>query len=79
MINTQIFPNAKHIYIECTLDEWKRQHMRFIDALDFGTAYNCEVPNSLRGEPHPQFTVEILGSKITLWVNRKKMTVECER
>ena len=60
---------TEHMYIQChSYFEWKAQYKRFNEALDEESFY-CEVPNSLGGEPHPQFTVTILGYKITVWVD----------
>ena len=73
MTDTQVFPDAKHTYIECTHEEYLKE-MKRCSTLLTPESWNCEVPNSLGGKPHPQFTVDILGSKITVWVNRKTMT-----
>ena len=64
------------MYIKCeTLEEWKEQHIRFLDALDIGNAYNCEVPNSIPSLPyraHPQFTITVFDRKITIWCDVNK-------
>jgi len=60
---------TEHIYIKLSREEWNEQHHRFLSVLEDG-AYLCEVPNSIPShpyKPHPQFTIRILGNKITVW------------
>ena len=60
----------KQVYIQCeTYEEWKRQYKRFNSTFDEKSFYN-EVPNSLGGSPHPQFTITILDHKVTVWYRR---------
>jgi len=59
----------KHTYIELPFMLWKEQHERFKGVLD-EDSYLCEVPNSIPSQPynpHPQFTINIFGNKITVW------------
>ena len=59
----------EHIYIKLPFMLWKEQHERFAGVLD-EDSYLCEVPNSIPSipyKPHPQFTINIFGNKITVW------------
>jgi len=59
---------GNHVYIEMPSKEsWEHQHERFKPLLD-DEAYYCQVPNSLGGPPHPQFTIKLsVYGKITVW------------
>jgi len=60
---------TEHTYIKLPLMLWREQHERFESVLD-EDSYLCEVPNSVPSlpyKPHPQFTINIFGNKITVW------------
>ena len=63
-----------HIYIECdTIDQWRNEQTKY-DHYRGSVSYNCEVPNSLGGAPHPQFTITIAGKKVTIWYNVENLS-----
>lgn len=56
----------KHMYIKCSAKDFWKQYYKFKSVFDNESFY-YEVPNSLCGEPHPQFTITILNHKITVF------------
>jgi len=62
-------PLGKHLYIEVSREEFYKELERFKPVFD-NESFLAEVPNSrpvLPYKAHPQFTITILGNKITVW------------
>ena len=73
---------TEHIFIKLPRWEWEEQRDRFAHVFDEESGY-CEIPNSIRisgqpYKPHPQFTITILGNKITVWSNINEAKPEDE-
>jgi hypothetical protein len=65
----------ERLIIKCTRQEYEREFKRLQPIFDSESRW-CEIPNSrpnsgLGGKykPHPQFTITILGRKITVWTD----------
>lgn len=56
----------KHIYIKRDYMDWWDDYQKSTHLFDEESNY-CEVPNSLGGKPHPQFTITLSDLKITFW------------
>jgi len=46
--------------------DWWDDYQKSTHLFDEESNY-CEVPNSLGGKPHPQFTITLSDLKITFW------------
>ena len=71
---------TKHTRIKLPFMLWKEQHERFEGVLD-EDSYLGHVPNSIPSlpyKPHPQFTIDIFGNKITVWTDVNAIGVEEE-
>ena len=63
--------NMKQIYIKRDYGKWWEDYQKATHLFDDESRY-CEVPNSLGGEPHPQFTLTLPELKITFWCEAPK-------
>ena len=62
----------EHIYIEVSEHDFFKEYARLKPFFDEAT-FHCEVPNSLGGPRHNQFSISIGRHRVTIWNNVEKL------